>query len=104
MDSTGLSGAAGLSGIALGPDGALWYAEHSVARIGRISSAPGTALVDAADVTSAAATLTGTVRPNGEATSAYLEWGPTTSYGSSSTPPPWAAAPRRRRSPRRRPA
>lgn len=43
--------------------------------------APVATTVAATDVTTTGATLNGTVNPNGLATSAAFEWGPTTSYG-----------------------
>jgi hypothetical protein len=40
----------------------------------------------ASGITPTAATLNGTVNPNGSATSAYFEWGLTTSYGNTTSP------------------
>ena len=45
------------------------------------SSTPTAATVAATSVTSSSATLNGTVNPHGLATTAYFQWGTTTSYG-----------------------
>jgi hypothetical protein len=47
------------------------------------AAAPGVSTTAARSVTSTSATLTGTVNPNGEATTYHFDYGPTKSYGSS---------------------
>jgi CSLREA domain-containing protein len=49
------------------------------------ASAPGVAAADATEITTVGAKLNGTVNPNGRATSAHFEFGPTADYGSSTT-------------------
>ncbi len=80
--STGITAASDLRGIAAGSDGAMWFGEYRGA-IGRSTVAPAAEAVSAAGVTSTAATLTGSLKPNSQATDAYIEWGTTTAYGSS---------------------
>ena len=73
----------GANGIAAGPDGAMWFTERGVNKIGRIptSAPPDVASNPAGEIGLTAATLTGSVTPNGQATSAYVEYGPTEAYG-----------------------
>ena len=54
--------------------------------IGRVTVAPTAVGLSASGVTSAAATLTGSLKPNSQATDAYIEWGTTTAYGQSTAP------------------
>lgn len=85
MVSGGITASADLRGIAAGSDGAMWFAEFRGA-IGRVTVAPAAEGVTASSVTSSAATLTGSLRPNAQTTTAYLEIGTTTTYGQSTAP------------------
>jgi streptogramin lyase len=69
-----------LGGIATGSDGALWFGEYRGA-LGRATVQPAAETVTASGVTSSAATLTGRLKPNSQATTASIEWGTTASYG-----------------------
>jgi streptogramin lyase len=85
--ATGLSASAGLRGIAAGADGAVWFAEQARAAIGRLTVAPTAAATSASGVTSTGARLTSAVTPNSQTTTAYIEWGTTTAYGTQTTSP-----------------
>lgn len=70
-------------GITAGGDGRLWFAQQGRARVGRLSVAPAAGAVTASAVTSTAATVASTVRPNSEPTTYVFEHGTTTAYGQS---------------------
>jgi streptogramin lyase len=72
--------------IAAGYDGQMWFTMASFpGRIGKITVGPGVTTGAAERVGSASATLTGSVRPNGQATSYRFEYGRTEAYGSETT-------------------
>ena len=70
-------------GIAAGADGNIWLTDLNAAGgIARISPGPAAVTAPASDITATAATLNGSVRPNGQTTALHFQYGPTTSYGS----------------------
>lgn len=72
--------------IAAGYDGQMWFTMASnPGHIGKITVGPGVTTGPAQRVGSASATLTGSVRPNGTATSYRFEYGRTDAYGSETT-------------------
>jgi streptogramin lyase len=72
--------------IAAGYDGQMWFTMASFpGRIGKITVGPGVTTEAAGGVGAASATLNGSVRPNGQATSYRFEYGRTDAYGSETT-------------------
>ena len=72
--------------IAAGFDGQMWFTMGaSPGRIGKITVGPRVTTGAAERIGSASATLTGSVRPNGQATSYRFEYGRTDAYGSETT-------------------
>jgi streptogramin lyase len=72
--------------IAAGYDGQMWFTMGGFpGRIGKITVGPGVITGVAERVGSASARLTGSVRPNGQATSYRFEYGRTEAYGSETT-------------------
>lgn len=81
--SAGITGAADLQGITSGGDGRIWFAELAAGQVGRMTVAPGAGAVAASAVTDTAATVSGAVSPNSDATTYHFEWGLTAAYGQS---------------------
>lgn len=85
-----LTGGLPPTSITTGPDGNLWFAGvlpkelPFLTRLARVEpTAPPTALAKSeVTVTTASAAVTGEIGPEGLATTAYAEYGPTTAYGS----------------------
>ena len=69
-------------GIVSGADGALWIAERGRDRLARVTVNPVAGSATASAIGATTATIEGAVVPNAQATAAYVEWGPTTAYGS----------------------
>ena len=69
-------------GIVSGADGALWIAERGRNRLARVTVNPVAGSATASAIGATTATIEGAVVPNAQATAAYVEWGPTTAYGS----------------------
>lgn len=80
----GFSVDAGPSGITSGPDGRIWFTEYDRSGIGRITVGPRVITGAASKVGADSATLSGTVRPNGQQTVYHFQYGPTSAYGSES--------------------
>ena len=81
--TTGLSPNRNLAAITAGPDGNLWFAEAAnPGRIGRITPGPRAVTGDASDLTLTTANVTGSVTPNGQATTYKFQYGTDTNYGS----------------------
>jgi len=79
---TGLSEKAEPWGITSGPDGNIWFTEKAKpARIGRLTVAPGVNSPQAGQVTRTSATLSARIGANAQSTSYFVEYGPTSSYG-----------------------
>ena len=70
-------------GLATGTDGNVWFTEPGADRVGRVTIAPLATTGPASAITTAGATLAGTVGPNSQPTTYHFEWGLTTAYGSS---------------------
>jgi streptogramin lyase len=79
--STGLSSAT--NGIAVGGDGNIWFTEVSGNRAGRLTIAPAALTRPPLATSQTAATLSGLVTPNSQATTYIFQWGTTTAYGNS---------------------
>jgi virginiamycin B lyase len=73
------------TGITAGPDGNIWFTEGGSNKVGRLTVAPGATTSAASSVTSADATLAGSVTPRFQASTYYFEWGLTSAYGTSTT-------------------
>jgi streptogramin lyase len=87
--TAGLSANSFPTGIAAGPDGNLWFTEFSnPGRIGRITAGPGVVTGAASGVTSNAAALSGSVRPNSQLTVFEFQYGTDTGYGSQTAAQP----------------
>lgn len=86
--TSGLSTNAAPLGITAGPDGAMWFTERLGNRIGRITVGPGVAAGVAGQISREAAVVTTTVTPNAQASTLAIEYGTTTSYGSTTDPVP----------------
>ena len=71
------------TGITTGPDGRLWFTESGKPGAIGVTAAPAPAATTgpAGSVTQTTATLTGTVDPDGSATSYQFQWGASTAYG-----------------------
>lgn len=69
-------------GIAEGPDGNMWFTElGNHGKIGRITVAPGVSEGAVSSVAERWAKVTAEVRPNSQATTYLIEYGPTAGYG-----------------------
>ncbi len=79
--TAGLTPDASPHGIASGPDGNVWFTERAGSRIGRITIGPGLSAGTSGAIERETATITATVRPNSQATTFSVEFGPTKAYG-----------------------
>jgi hypothetical protein len=81
--TTGFTASRAPFGITTGPDGHIWFTENaSPGALGRITTGPGVMTGAASGVGPGAATLNGSVQPNGQLTVYSFEYGPTSAYGS----------------------
>jgi streptogramin lyase len=80
----GISPGSGLADIGPGQDNAVWFVETAGNRMGRIVVGPGATTGAASAVTATGATIAGKVRPNGQDTTYWVSYGPTTDYGARS--------------------
>jgi streptogramin lyase len=78
--SAGLDASDTPYGIAPGGDGNVWFT--TVDSIGRITTGPGVATGEASGMSSTAATLNGSVRPNSQLTTFQFQFGADANYGS----------------------
>ena len=73
------------SGIATATDGTIWFSENGGDRIGRLQLDPSAVTGAATAISSAGATLAGSIGPAAQATTYHFDWGLTTAYGSSTS-------------------
>ena len=62
--------------ITAGPDGNVWFTGNNPGLVGRITLPPLVRGLDADEITTTSARLRGKLRPNGQATDYYFEYGP----------------------------
>jgi virginiamycin B lyase len=75
------------AGITRGPDGSVWFTESATpARIARVTVPPHAEAGKPVSLGGGKVRLKAEVRPNGQATTYSLQWGPTGSYGSRTNP------------------
>ena len=71
------------AGITRGPDGSVWFTESATpARIARVAVPPYAEAGKPVSLGGGKVRLKAEVRPNGQATTYSLQWGPTEAYGS----------------------
>jgi streptogramin lyase len=88
----GFSKLGGPAHMVAGPDGNLWFAAPiNPGRVSYITVGPRVITGAAGSIGPTAATLTGTVRPNGQTTTYHFEYGTTAAYGSQTADAPLTA-------------
>ena len=78
----GFSAGGGPTGITRGPDGNVWYAQRALPAIARVTLTPAAEVTKPKLLTDGRFRLRGTVGANGQPTTYFFEYGPTTAYGS----------------------